>query len=104
MGKSIKQYIEKALKTEKDPEVKSRLEKTLSEIDKTGTSIKEEDKIWIKEGLHDPKTCCAGREHCMIYMPCKRCARSKGYPASCVLCWECAKQLDVCSHCQKKLK
>ncbi len=103
LGKPVKSYIAKALKDAKDPEVKSRLERISSEIDR-GSSSKQ-DKDWIVDGKCPGPPGCGGR--CPVGEPkgpCPRCSKETIYITLSKICYKCAEELQVCMTCLRKNK
>lgn len=103
MGQKIKSHLEKALKETKDPEVKSRLDKIIDEINKASSDKPKDDK-WIKEGkCPKPPNCC----DIIDLVKNKQCIRCESNNISNdreKICQVCANQLGICSYCQKSVK
>lgn len=101
IGKAAKSHLERALKAEKDPEVKSRLERILAEIGKSKGAVNEKDSKFIKEGV-----CKCDWKNIMLTADVGTCQRCGHWTSSGALklCKNCSSELGVCSLCWKKNK
>lgn len=107
IGKAIRSRLANALNVEKDPEVKSRLQKILDEIDgKKGSKLDEKDKYFVKDGECDGSCSRVHYAHPRdekhtFGAKCTRC--SKKMDLCYLLCDSCVKELNVCFGCNKAL-
>ncbi len=103
LGRPVIPEIEKALKEAKDPEVKTRLERILTEINKK-THL-EKDGKWIVEGPHVQLSCrrptCGNSYYKGI---CIRCNNEGGLvdTAPKKLCKKCCEEMSICYYCHRK--
>lgn len=105
LGKAARSLIANALNNTKDPEVKSRLQKILDEIDsKKGSNLNEKNKFYIKDGtcnglcdrVHYPHP--TSEKH-TLGANCIRC--DEKIDVCYLLCKACCKELTVCYGCNK---
>jgi hypothetical protein len=106
LGKPIRAALEKALEETRDPEVRSRLEKILSEINSSSRGPRAIEP-YVQKGT------CSGEcdqmhyshpdtpEHRMGSM-CLRCAGKTDVCAA--LCGECCRELSVCFGCNRRVE
>lgn len=105
LGYAIQPYIEEALKKEKDPEVRSRLETILAELNKK--TQKGEGQKWIVDGKCANYSTCPGLFTCgnsKYTGTCIRCNNEGALvdTAPKKLCKNCCSELNVCWTCHRK--
>ena len=91
IGKPIKSMLKDALSKTKDPEVKNRIETILSEIEKNTSELK-------NDKCKCPTAYCNGCNK--MKTQCKICGISF---VSHTVCSDCARKMNICNHCGKKV-